>query len=123
MKKNQKRILYIAIGISALYVVWLLIKKARGNALDGEVYNDEYEMEALESGCHISGYSLGTIDYNSPSANLNKCGEAIKTFQVGLNTLADGCDISEDGAYGPNTKTCHENLLDGMGGTWSLGVI
>ena len=139
MKKNQKTILVTAVSLSALYVLWLLIKNSQwylsrnnGNG-DGDGGGGGGGNGAggggggtVASGCQYQGYtevtSVNGVLYNNPEGNLNKCGEEVKAFQIELNTLDTGCSLVTDGAFGPSTVTCHRNVLDAMGGEWGGSV-
>ena len=70
MKKNQKRILMIAVGLSALYILWLLLKNSKWYASrqNKDVYEEGPEniiLPALETGCETSGFSqITSINYD-----------------------------------------------------------
>jgi len=116
----------IVVGLTVLYILWLLIKKSQwySNRIEEEYPMDEYESNGVsyQAGCGGS-YTLGSgINLDIPSDNLGMCGDEVKLFQETLNRLAM-CNLAEDGKYGAQTKTCHQNLLDANFGTWSYGNV
>ena len=126
MKKNQKRILVVLVVLTLLYLLWeFVIKKSQWyldflrSRNDGDIVAEIEEGQIYAPGCQYPGYNESdAVLLDHPSQNLNKCGQRMKEFQQALNVLDTGCNLVEDGAFGPLSVTCHTNVLDMMGGEW-----
>ena len=120
MEKNQKRILVVLVVLTLLYLLWeFVIKKSQWyldflrSRNDEDIVTEIEEGQIYAPGCQYPGYNESdAVLLDHPSQNLNKCGQRMKEFQQALNVLDTGCNLVEDGAFGPLSVTCHTNVLD-----------